>query len=79
MMAWLDDVKVRCTRLSLRLQVAGQMKLVSGTLKTWKVVYVLVIINFPFVSSYMYLYVYIYAVTLCRHHKVSKGGLRYGN
>ena len=38
MMAWLDDVKVRCTRLSLRLQVAGQMKLVSGTLKTWKVV-----------------------------------------
>ena len=77
MMAWLDDVKVRCTRLSLRLQVAGQMKLVSGTLKTWKVVYVLVIINFPFVSSYMYTYVY--AVTLCRHHKVSKGGLRYGN
>ena len=76
MMAWLDDVKVRCTRLSLRLQVAGQMKLVSGTLKTWKVVYVLVIINFRFVSSYN---VYIYAVTLCRHHKVSKGGLRYGN
>ena len=55
MMAWLDDVKVRCTRLSLRLQVAGQMKLVSGTLKTWKVVYVLVIINFPFVSSYTYM------------------------
>ena len=76
MMAWLDDVKVRCTRLSLRLQVAGQMKLVSGTLKTWKVVYVLLIINFPFVSSYMYTYM---QFTLCRHHKVSKGGLRYGN
>ena len=25
------------------------------------------------------IYVYISAVTLCRHHKVSKGGLRYGN
>ena len=25
------------------------------------------------------IYVYINAITLCRHHKVSKGGLRYGN
>ena len=25
------------------------------------------------------IYVYIYAINLCRHHKVSKGGLRYGN
>ena len=67
MMAWLDDVKVRCTRLSLRLQVAGQMKLVSGTLKTWKVVYVLVIINFPFVSSYMYIYMQLLCVGITRY------------
>ena len=52
---------------TLRLQVAGQMKLVSGTLKTWKVVYVLVIINFRFVSSYMYTYMQLLCVGITRY------------